>query len=475
VKGVTPQAITQSLTGTQGPEGYLASSPEASIALSFDDVANKIYATSIYVNGTDVIEDWQQIRTKYNGRESDIVDVSVTYDPVSEHFVVFYCNDADYSIYATTLTVVDGKMSPNGSSFELETGGIDTWVASLSTAYDTVSGSIVLLYSLGSDIDSNYQFSIIGTTASVSDDGGTVSFGVHATYVKSGLDAYPAGMSVTATESGMGVVYIDQHEIKGHGNELGHTLRTFIVTLDGYGYITEGEVSVLTDTDTVNISQCHIDTVNDLFVITGVDDQTHTGYMWVCSPDFDTRTPECVVKDFPTSLPVDYASVVYDSTTGYINLVTVGQAHAESQDPNIGTAYVATLSNEGEVTVKHQHSYASVACDVVLQTQTVAGPGYLLVLSNAKYSDDHTASVYLYGQTNMAGDKFLGVSGGLYYTGQTARVNIVGSTVDQYRSLIPGHHYYVQYDGAIAEESAIGGHLFPSAGIALTSTKLVRM
>ncbi|GIQ82093.1 hypothetical protein KIPB_003175 [Kipferlia bialata] len=70
-------------------------------------------------------------------------------------------------------------------------------------------------------------------------------------------------------------------------------------------------------------------------------------------------------------------------------------------------------------------------------------------------------------------DNYVGVAAGAYYAEQTARVEVVGATCDKYRNLVPGHRYYVEYDGTVSEVSGERGLVYHSMGIALTQTKLL--
>ena len=72
--------------------------------------------------------------------------------------------------------------------------------------------------------------------------------------------------------------------------------------------------------------------------------------------------------------------------------------------------------------------------------------------------------------TNLTSNNYVGISNGVYDSGQTATIQIMGSVDDAQSGLVPPNRYYIQYDGSL---STSAGNPSVEAGMAVSSTKLI--
>ncbi|GCA63589.1 hypothetical protein KIPB_010790, partial [Kipferlia bialata] len=393
VTGVAPQLVPDG-SHLYGSDAVLASSYDSSLVLTIDHEHSNypLVVHSIFFNGTSTTDDSLTLTTFAEA-------ATAAFDPESQQYVVFYSAGYDYStdmiipwIYASLATVVDGDLSLSGSTvLSPDRTGTDGQSDLLASAYDASSGSAVLVYVTPDNV-------IMGVTAVPSSDSTSpVVFGSPTVLVDS-LTAAPTSLDITGTPSGLLVSYVTDESPGDWG------LYTMVATVSDTLEISCGDAYAIAHLPYTGV---HLATVNDSVVITAAYTDSHHAYMWVCDPTYTTLVPQCAITPFPSNLgggkhlEADYAAVAYDESTGYINLVAVVATEAGSHTTYAGTAYIATLSEEGEVKVLDSFTFTPQAMDGVVSALVTADGGHLVVVYCSDGYTRYFDMVYVYAQTNM--------------------------------------------------------------------------
>ena len=432
------------------------------------------------VTGTPVI---------YNSAASSNYMGSV-YDPVTGKIVIAFVNGQLGGSYAIVGTVSGSTISFGSPILFALTSGVQ-----FSLAYDSVNSKVVIAYANfnGSIYEAK---TIIGTVS-----GTSISFGTAVSF-----------QSVDNTRS-IAIAYIGSGKIiafaaTGASYATGFFAGTISGTSISFGILAISSTSGLTNCGPKAISY---DSVNNKFVCT-YSNNSPAVFTIVGSVSGTTVTlgaastvSSISIGNYTTSSTYDIASgktvITYgNNSTTYVNVGTISALTL-----SLGTAYTLPSGNSLFVNPSYDVSNSriifvydsglnlvysvgyvsgstiSISSSATILTTTLASNSYCVSCYDstnikivASYIDSSTvgdALVFQSESSNLRTKPFIGFSSSAYSNGNTATINIIGSTDSNQSGMSIGVAQYVQANGSLGIAPAQSQTAY--AGYSLSATKIL--
>jgi hypothetical protein len=419
-------------------------------------------------------------------------EISSTYDPVNNKFVVFYRDNGQSGHGYAVVGSVSGSSIAFGSPVEF----LNANLGSTKCTYDVASGKVVVFFqdagnsnygtarvgtisgtsiSFGTAVvfqssqttyiypqyEANQQRTVVAYTDSTDSNQGfvksgqvsgtSISFGSRANYSTSGT--YDKALIYDSSQQKMLLFY---------GSFNGFTARSRVVTVSGSSVSFGSEVLVTSGT-AQEVDGYYDTSINKPVIIW--KDSGNSDYGTGIVATISGTSVSFGTKYVFNSANTTYLAAAYDSTNN-VGLIAYGGGFSSNNVvvTNVTATGTALAYSTPFVTSEY---LANKQIDIIYDDNAEKS-----VITSINNSTDEFGQSFTYaaGSTNLTSENFLGFADSGYANGKSAAINST-CTVDRNQSgLTAGQTYYVQTDGSLGTTAADPSVV---AGTAISSTEII--
>lgn len=417
-----------------------------------------------------------------------VSDTKIAYDPVNAKVVVVYTDEADADRGKAIVGTVSGTSITYGSPVNFSNGA-SAYTPSI--CFDSVNNKFVIFYRLASTFGS----SVVGTVS-----GTTISFGTPVTY-NSGASYFNCATFDAA--SGKALVFYNEGAGDSGGYGRAGTVSGTTISFGsaalllggsnvrhlGCGYDVGQSKTIVgfCDVNTNRNAAVVVASVSGSTISYGTKATTNQGSNTVNDFVYDSASQQ-MIYGFTAGGPLKACTVAISGTTATINsaanissgtvnyfgisydtsLQKVVASYGESSG-STGQIKVGTVS--GTSITFGTASQFNAGTQYVSSAYAANSSSVVVVYRDVSNSNRGTSQSVVGGAlTNLTTTNYIGFSAAAYANGQTATIQVVGSTNGDQSSLTPGLPYYVTPSGGLSLSAGVPSVL---AGTAVASTKII--
>jgi hypothetical protein len=490
--GVQPTLVSGTNIKTIGGQSVLGSG-DLAVGSSITAVASgSISLGAFVVVNTDGTVSQVSGSSEIVFASSNTEQIQVAYDSVNGKIVVVYTDGSDSDRGKAVVGSVSGTGITYGSPANFSAGAS---AYGSSICFDSVNQKFVIFYK-GSSGSGSFGNAVVATVS-----GTSISFGTPVVY-NSGASWY--NRCVYDVASGKALVFYNEGigDSAGYGRA-GTVSGTSIsfgsaalllggsnVRYLGCGYDVAAAKTIVgfCDVNTGRNAAVVVASVSGSTISYGTKATTSQGNNTANDFTYDPVSQQ-MVYGFTSNGPLKARMVTISGTTATVN--SGGDISSGTVNDSFGIAYDTSLQKvvvsygessgaTGQIkvgTVSGTSITFGTASQFNTNTQYVSSvyaansSSVVVVYRDAANSSYGTSlSVVGGGLTNLTATNYIGFSGAAYTNGQTATIQVVGSTNSNQSSLTPGLPYYLTPSGGL---SLSAGSPSVLAGTAVASTKII--
>ena len=426
------------------------------------------------------------------GSGGTTTEISSTYDPVNNKFVVFYRDNGQSGHGYAIVGSVSGSSITFGSPVEF----LNANLGSTTCNYDTASGKVVVFFQDAGN--SNYGTARVGTIS-----GTSISFGTavvfqssEATYLSSAYEANQNRSVIAYSDNGTSNYgFVKSGQVSGTSISFGSRAQVESYAVSDKVIIYDaGQQKILLFYGSFNAykARARVVTISGSSVSIGSDTLVSSGTAQEVYGYYDTSISKPVVtwKDSGNSdkgtavvLTISGTSVSFGSEYVFQDESTAYLRSTFDSTNNVGVIAYEYGSSPRKVAITQvTASGTTLSFSTALETTQAVGNLQLAivyddnaekaVITSINNESNYFGVSYAYsgGSTNITSENYIGIARSGAASGAGVVIDTQGAIADNLSGLTAGQSYFVQSDGTLSTTAAD-----PSvfAGTAVSATKLI--